>query len=123
MNNLKKARKNAKLTVRELAEKVNINYATLSRLENSESHFNNTYISSLTKFFNVSADYLLGLSDIPKIKPHELKYFANTEQLLTLEDIVLRYEHDRITIRFFNDYIKITFDDLNKPEIIYTRVK
>lgn len=61
MNNLKKLRQDKKLTVRDLAEIVNINYATINRLENGESHFNNDYIQVFTDFFNVSADYLLGL--------------------------------------------------------------
>ncbi|MEM3713507.1 MAG: S24 family peptidase [Candidatus Aenigmatarchaeota archaeon] len=65
MNNLKKLRKKHGYTVRELSEKVNINYATLSRLENAESHFNNDYIRILSKFFNVSSDYLLGLDTVP----------------------------------------------------------
>ena len=123
MNNLKTLRTNAKLTVRDLAEKININYATLSRLENSESHFNNDYIAALTNFFNVSADYLLGLSDIPNPKDHQLKYFANAAKLVTLEDIVLLYDHEHITIRFFPNYIKITFDDQDKPEVTYNRIK
>lgn len=122
MNNLRKLRNIKKLSVRDLAARVNINSSTLSRIENEETSFNTDYIKILTKFFNVSSDYLLGLSDIPNPKPHQLKYFAKSHQLLTLEDIVLKHKHEYITIRFFNDYIKIIFDDLNKSEVIYTRV-
>jgi SOS-response transcriptional repressor LexA len=63
MNNLKKLRIDKNLTVRELSSLVNINYATLSRLENEESHFNNDYIKVLSGFFNVTSDYLLGITD------------------------------------------------------------
>mgnify|MGYP000847452003 CR=1 FL=1 len=123
MNRLREIRKKHQLTLRQLDEQVNINYSQLARIEKGEASLTNQHIEILTKHFAVSADYLLGLSDIPNTKPHQLKYYANTDFLFTLEDIVLRYKHEFITIRFFNDYIKITFDDLNKSEIIYRRVK
>lgn len=62
MNNLKSLRNEKKLTVRELAEQVNINYATLSRMENEKQSLDDKSIHELTKFFDVTADYLLGLS-------------------------------------------------------------
>jgi len=52
-----------------LSQLVTINYATLSRLENNESQLTNDYIGILTKFYNVSADYLLGISSIPNLVP------------------------------------------------------
>lgn len=61
MNNLKKLRLKRKLTVRELGQATNINYATISRIENGDSSFNNEYIKTFCDFFGVSADYLLGL--------------------------------------------------------------
>ncbi len=69
MNNLKKLRLQHKLTLRELAEKVNMHYTTLSSIESNKTHFNNDYIKALTTFFNVSSDYLLGLSDSPLLMP------------------------------------------------------
>lgn len=71
MNNLKKLRKEKKLTVRELSELVNINYATLSRLENDESQLTDDYIEILSGFYGVSADYLLGISKIQNFIPVE----------------------------------------------------
>lgn len=61
MNNLKKLRTERKLTVRELSELLNISYSTISKIENGSTDFNNEYIRLFTSFFNVSADYLLGL--------------------------------------------------------------
>lgn len=68
MNNLKKLRNNKNLTVRELSELVNINYATLSRLENGDSQLTDNYIEILCDFFKVSSDYLLGIDDIKELK-------------------------------------------------------
>lgn len=65
MNNLKKIRLSHNLTLRELEKEININNATLSNLELGKTHFNNDYIKILTDFFNVSADYLLGLTSNP----------------------------------------------------------
>lgn len=61
MNNLKKLRKSRNITTQELSEILNINRTTITRLENGDTHFNNDYIKVFTEFFNVSADYLLGL--------------------------------------------------------------
>lgn len=123
MNRVKELRIKKGLKQIDLAEKIGMNRGNLSKLENHNEYMTVQNAHSLASFFGVSIDYLLGISDIPNFKDHQLKYFANSEQLLTLEDIVLKYDHEFITIRFFNDYIKITFDDLNKSEIIYKRVK
>lgn len=62
MNNLRKLRKEKKLTLRELSEQVQINYANLSKMENGKRNLNNKAIFSLCDFFEVTSDYLLGLS-------------------------------------------------------------
>lgn len=63
MNNLKKLREEKKLTLRELSEKVRIDFSALSRAENGKRNLNDNDILILTKFFNVSSDYLLGLTN------------------------------------------------------------
>lgn len=63
---LKELREKHKLTVRELADKVNINYATLSRMENGMQNFTDEYLTILADFFAVSIDYLLGYSSNEK---------------------------------------------------------
>lgn len=61
MSRLKELRMKNNLTLRELDEKVNINYSQLARIERGESMLTQQHIEVLTSFFNVSADYLLGL--------------------------------------------------------------
>lgn len=123
-NNLQVLRKRHKLSVRDLAIKVNINSSTLNRIENEETSFNNEYIDILTRFFDVSADYLLGLSDIPNPEPHKFHYYSESNNLLTIEDIIDKYKHSNISIVFAPEFIKVRFDnDPEKSEIKYTRVK
>ena len=65
MNRLKSLRKDKKLTIRELETKLNINRTTLSRMENGLQGINDEYLVQFASFFNVSIDYILGLSNNP----------------------------------------------------------
>lgn len=65
MNRLRELRKGKKLTVRDLSNKVNISYPTISRLENGETSFTSEYLEALSSFFGVSIDYLLCRVDEP----------------------------------------------------------
>ncbi len=123
MNRLRDIRKKHKLSLRELDEKVNINYSQLARIEKSEASLTNQHIQVLTSFFGVSADYLLGLSDIPNPKPHKYLY-ATINDMLTIEDIIDKYQHQNISIVFAPTFIKVRFDnDPTKDEIVYKRIK
>lgn len=64
MNRLKELRKEKRLTIRELGEKVNISYSTISAMENEIRPFTQANLELLCSFFNVSSDYLLGYSDV-----------------------------------------------------------
>lgn len=63
MTNLKYLREEKRLTLRELADKIGINFTALSRIETGNRNLNDEDIRILCSFFNVSSDYLLGLSD------------------------------------------------------------
>lgn len=69
-NNLKKLR--GDMTLRKLSELSNIDYTTLSRIENGERGMNENHISILCKVFGCSADYLLGQSDNIPIAKKEI---------------------------------------------------
>lgn len=66
MNRLKHLRSMKNITLRDLSEKVNISYVTLSRYENNIQQMTDENLIALSKFFDVSTDYLLGLSNIKK---------------------------------------------------------
>ena len=53
------------LTQTKLGEKLNRSQRAISRLETGESHLQDEDIIAYCKFFNVSADYILCLSDLP----------------------------------------------------------
>lgn len=57
--------------MRELADKVGINYVTFSYLENNKRPFNLDHLTRLSQFFDCSFDYILGKSDErkPQQKP------------------------------------------------------
>lgn len=86
MNNLRKLRSERNLTLRGLSEKVLVNYVTLGKLEREETSFNNDYIKLLCDFFDVSSDYLLGLSKI-RTRGHNLKPIP----LYNLSDEIIDY--------------------------------
>ena len=58
---LKELREDKKLTHKELSAKINYSTATISFWENGKKQPTAEAIIALAKFFNVSADYLLGL--------------------------------------------------------------
>ena len=63
-NRLRVLRKEKNLTLRELSAIVNISYSNIAMLERGERNFTADTVKSFAEFFNVSSDYLLGLSDI-----------------------------------------------------------
>jgi len=58
-------RKDANLTQDELAEILNINKHSISSYERNKSEPPDSIKIAIAKYFNVSVDYLLGLSDFP----------------------------------------------------------
>ena len=63
MNRLRQLRKEKHMSLRDLADKVLIDYSALCKVENGKRNLTDIDIKVLTEFFNVSSDYLLGLSD------------------------------------------------------------
>ena len=54
-----------KLNQTELGKRLNKSQRAISRLETGEAHLQDDDLVSYCKFFNVSADYILGLPDLP----------------------------------------------------------
>ena len=66
-------RKDMGLTQKELSEKLFVNYRTYSGYERNEIEASDDFKIKLAQFYNVSIDYLLGLSD----NPHPIKSGKN----------------------------------------------
>lgn len=62
---VRQLREAQQLTQRELADRVNMNHRSLSFLETGRSMANAQLVSRLARELNVSADYLVGLTDDP----------------------------------------------------------
>lgn len=61
-NRLKQLRQAHRLSLRALSEKTGIDFATISFCEKGQRNFSANAIKSLSEFFGVSSDYLLGKS-------------------------------------------------------------
>ena len=60
MNNLKRLRDSKGISVRDLGTKLNMNYGSLSRMENGTQKISDEQAIALADFFHVSIDHLLG---------------------------------------------------------------
>ena len=66
---LKDLRTDKGITIKELSEKAGVDYSTLSRIENGKiQKVADDIVLKLARFFNVSTDFLLGLTNIPDKK-------------------------------------------------------
>lgn len=66
MMRLRLLRKEKKLTLEELSEKVNISYSQIAKFERGDSLMNSDQSKMFADFFGVSVDYLLGIDSLPK---------------------------------------------------------
>ena len=62
-NRLKKLRKEAHISMREMHKYTGISNPVISYLENGQRPFRQEHINKLSAFFNVTADFLLGRTD------------------------------------------------------------
>lgn len=77
MNRLKDIRKEKKLTLNQLSEKIGIPRATLSRYENGTSEPKQETWQKMADFFEVSVGYLMGISFQRISKESALEIFKN----------------------------------------------
>ena len=80
-----KLRENKQLKQFEVANLLNINPVTYNRYEKGEREPDHKMLKKLAIFFNVSTDYLLGLTDIPDIIDDYIKK-SNIKQTLLTND-------------------------------------
>ncbi|MEE1087225.1 MAG: helix-turn-helix transcriptional regulator [Schaedlerella sp.] len=73
-NRVKELRKERNLKQTELAEKVNTTQQTISRIENGENTLPADTLIALAKFFGVSIDYILCLTDSRRTNEAQIAY-------------------------------------------------
>lgn len=99
MNNLQKLRKEKKLTLTSLSNETGIKRTTLSHIENNKQLLNADEIKILCEYFNVSADYLLGFSNVKNRQMcEELNNYTNTILFSLFQDIEKEKAHKLISI-------------------------
>ena len=62
-NKIKKERIEAGLTQQKLANKLNLSKSSIASYENGSRRPSNKVLINISKLFNVSTDYLLGISE------------------------------------------------------------
>lgn len=109
-NKLKKLRDEFNFSLRMLAELINVTYSNISYMENGKVGITQKRIISLTELFQVSSDYLLGISNIgifitveggnetlvrnidectlDKLKSENKVYYKNYKRMCKYEDII-----------------------------------
>lgn len=127
-NRLKELREKIGLNQKECAEKLNISRGSISFYENGERLPDIETIYNMSKFFNVSADYLVGLADEPSNDPkiNSIKAYTglteNSIQFLNSlfcdlkeynsyisnggeakNELTARYEYSGYLLHFLND--------------------
>ncbi len=69
------------MTLEELAAKIGVNATTLGRMEKGQTQkISSDVLAALARKFNVSADFLLGLTDIPDRKNYEVNELGLSAQ-------------------------------------------
>ncbi|MEC2423237.1 helix-turn-helix domain-containing protein [Bacillus velezensis] len=108
---LKSLRDKKKQSINELVVDLNKKYETnisksmISRYENGQSDPKMEVVRILADYFNVSSDYLVGISDI-EIKPLQSKKQGNIETIAAHHDDEDWTEDELEEIRRFKEFVK-----------------
>lgn len=84
---LKQLRLNKHMTLEALALKLETTKTTLSRYENARRQPDADFIAKTARFFNVSCDYLLKLTDHPTTVSDFLNNQTNTRGRLSADEL------------------------------------
>jgi len=109
MNRLKELRQEKKLSQKELAENIGVHYRTLQNWENGESQIKPEKAQQLADYFGVSAGYLLGYSNDPKIYDDEI--VMEPEEGLIVVHSRERYDKE-YQERMFKDFVTFFRDNI-----------
>lgn len=85
-----KLRENKQLKQTEVAKLLNIGAVTYNRYEKGEREPDHNMLVRLATFFNVSVDYLLGITDIPNIAEKYSNEKDNSDVLNTDEQELIQ---------------------------------
>ena len=89
-NRIRELRKNLNMSQESLADKIGTTQQAVSRMENNANDIPSDLLIQISKYFNVTTDYILGISDIKR--DYNGQYRMNQE-MDKCYDIVLRYQN------------------------------
>ena len=81
---LREARKNKRLTLREVGDATGLSYSGLAEIERNERNCNSETLKALAEFYGVSTDYLLfddGASPLQQLTGQQLALYNGTKDL------------------------------------------
>lgn len=82
---LKQARANKKLTQHEVADKLGIDYTTISKYENNKSEPDNEILREMAVIYEVTLDWLIS-GQVPSGKPGDAIYVDGVLESLTQDE-------------------------------------
>ncbi|MCC0633701.1 helix-turn-helix domain-containing protein [Clostridioides sp. ZZV15-6388] len=95
---IKYLRENMSMSQKELSEKANINTSVMNRIESGERAIRDDELIIFAKIFDVSTDYILGLSDTEKLNIDESYEFIDslnsTDDIKELIKVVLSLDEE-----------------------------
>ena len=94
VKNLKKLRENAKISQKQLADIIHVSQQSINKYENHDVEPNIDTLCAIADYFNVSTDYLIGITDVTRkneaVKEYDLndreQEFINSFRNLSLQD-------------------------------------
>lgn len=111
-NKLKKLRKEAGLTQKQLADKLNISPSTVAMYESGKRTPDPKVVVTIAEFFNVSTDYLLRTKQKPLTQEHLTNTYSQIAEDLgedvqvMFHDITSFDDKEREELKNFIDFIK-----------------
>lgn len=89
-NRIRKLRKNLNLSQESLSEIIGTTQQAVSRMENNAYDIPSDLLILMAKYFNVTTDYILGISDIKRDYDGQCRM---NQEMDKCYDIVLRYQN------------------------------
>lgn len=116
---LRKLRISNDLTQKDLAKKINASQSKIGMWEIGSRDPGTDDIFILSKYFNVSSDYLLGLSDEPNLnRPKKITNFLDNDELELISLFRNLPQREKIkAIGKIEDMVKTFDDDFTKNNV------
>lgn len=124
MKALKRLRIEKGLTLRELGDKVGMDFSTISKIENGERGLNDQNLIMFAKFFNVSTDFLLGIEkpeDVTKPNMRSNSPLKDTPEYKNLIHLIDMLDRDQLIMLKGMILAIIGVKDEKEKKVVWTK--